>query len=227
MAHVRRHWRDVAMGCGALWAFLAFETRHWHSEEDPHKRCLEGAGDCPLTVFHHQNFGNTWDLCCRSDYADEVGLGEIERLLPRIRDLVVVVETDYATETLWDTLSEPAMSPERFQVALRQETYSGYVGGVLPYPTFDLPDQLFASTTPRSQSLAIASVYFSWSNSLCSLPLRHLGIIGEDTNVDMVMFLLLVLQTLPCLEGLTTKSFRRSPRCNSPRRPSPTFVAFL
>ncbi len=218
VAHVCQYWRNVALGCSALWAFLAFEARHWHPEEDPHRRCLERAGDCPLTVFYHQNFGNACDLCRRSDYVDEVGLGEIERLLPRIRDLVVVVETDYATETLWDTLSEPAISLQRFQVALRGEAYSGRVGGVLLHPTFSLPDKLFSSTTPRLESLTIASVSFSWSNSLFSPSLRHLQITDlreADTDLDMAMFLS-VLQTLPYLESLIAKSLPKVPSIQLP-----------
>ncbi|KAI1789046.1 hypothetical protein LXA43DRAFT_1096771 [Ganoderma leucocontextum] len=203
VAHVCQYWRNVALGCSALWAFLAFEAHH--PSDDAHRKCLERAGDCPLTVFYHQNFGNACDLCRRSDCVDEVGLGEIERLLPHIRDLVVVVETDFAMETLWDTLSEPAISLE---IALRGEAYSGYVGGVLLHPTFDLPDELFASTIPRLQSLAVASVSFSWLHSLFSPSLRHLEITdrrGVVADLDMAMFLS-VLQTLPHLERLIATS---------------------
>ncbi|PIL36902.1 hypothetical protein GSI_00592 [Ganoderma sinense ZZ0214-1] len=213
VAHVCQYWRSVALGCSALWAFLAFEARHWDPSEAPYKRCLERAADCPLTVFYHQNFGNACDLCRRSDYVDEVGLGQIEQLLPRIRDLVVIVETDYAMESLWDTLSEPAISLERFQIGLRGEAYSGRVGGVLLHPRFDLPDELFARTTPRLQVLTIASVSFSWSNSLFSPSLHHLEITDSrwmDTEEDMAMFLSM-LQTLPYLECLIAKSLPKVP----------------
>lgn len=217
VAHVCQYWRNVALGCSALWAFLAFEARHWDPSEDLYKRCLERAGDCPLTVFYHQNFGNACDLCRRSDYVDEVGLGQIEQLLPRIRDLVVIVETDYATETLWDTLSEPATSLERFQIGLRGEAHSGRVGGVLLHPRFDLPDKLFACTTPQLQSLTIASVSFSWSNTLFSPSLRHLEITdsrGVETDVDMSMFLSM-LQTLPYLERFVANSLPKTPAIQS------------
>lgn len=213
VSHVCRYWRDVALGCAPLWAFIAFETFSFRIAA-PHW-ILKRAGACPLTVVYHQNAGCD---CSRAKLSglSPCGLDYISELLPRIRHLIVFIEDDIFMNPLWTTLCCSAPSLETLQIGLRGEALETCTEGLDDDAADDedlvLPKKLFAQNAPRLRSVAIANMGYTWTNNLFKLSsLRHIEIKNRRTSSavhddeDMQM-LLEMLSATPLLESLSVNN---------------------
>ncbi|KAH9894407.1 hypothetical protein C8Q73DRAFT_745908 [Cubamyces lactineus] len=187
VAHVCRHWREVALSCTEFKAYHVFDawtvpydTLFWG--HDP--RAL---GDIPHSIVYHQNSTDRCDRCVPKSLS-QLGLDHIDDFLPRIKHLAIIIEDDEGTRALWECLSAAAETLESLRIG----------GGAWVYHTmefgsrFTIPDQLFASCTPRLRTLTTSYVSFSWSNALLCPSLQHLEITGHqghEPTTDMATFI--------------------------------------
>ncbi|KAI0363573.1 hypothetical protein BV20DRAFT_1116829 [Pilatotrama ljubarskyi] len=200
VAHVCRHWRAVALACAEFRAFRVFEA--WTVPQGvlfgPEPDKTRGF---PLTVVYHQNVQYHCERCT-TWYESSFGLQEIQRLFPRIRHLVIVIEEDSGLRELWEYLSQASESLETLRIGLRGNAWSYHTADEGSKLT--LPNGLFASRTPRLRSLTTSYVSFSWSNTLLCSSLRHLEISGHPGHqgeTDLGEFIA-TLATMSSLETL-------------------------
>ncbi|KAI0356491.1 hypothetical protein OH77DRAFT_1520015 [Trametes cingulata] len=200
VAHVCRHWRAVALACSEFKAFRVFESwtvpeGHLFDNADDHE---EGF---PLTVVYHQNYEYQCERCI-SWYASPLDVMDLSMLLPRIRHLVIIIEEDLGTSSLWESLGQACAALETLRIGLRGEAWRYHTAE--EGSELIIPNGLFASSTPRLRSLTTSDVSFSWSNSLLCPSLRHLEISqhpGYHRDTDLREFVR-TLAALPCLETL-------------------------
>ncbi|KAM5534904.1 hypothetical protein V8D89_011459 [Ganoderma adspersum] len=196
VSHVSRHWREVALNCVQLWTWLALEPR---ITDDVVETLLPRARDLPLTaVLLFFNSRSYCSGCMRLDQLLEhynTTLRRLETLLPRLRELVLVVDWEEC-EDLWDVLTIPTNTLEIIRIEA--------VGGThFSPPTLVVPSHLFASRTPRLQSVKLSSVGLDWPNTLLCSSLRHLDVsrCGMDGDSELQPFLSAIC-VLPHLETL-------------------------
>ncbi|KAI0637945.1 hypothetical protein C8Q77DRAFT_1153639 [Trametes polyzona] len=134
-------------------------------------------------------------------------IAHLTRLLPRIKHLVLIIEGHWGTADLLNSLQyQAAVSLETLRIGLRGDAWVYHTSE--PGSELTLRDGLFASVTPRLQSLTTSFVDLKWSNSLFCPSLRHLDITGvtndsrPDTDTGTLAGLISTLATLPLLETL-------------------------
>ncbi|KAI0773978.1 hypothetical protein C8Q74DRAFT_1368502 [Fomes fomentarius] len=213
VSHVCRYWRDVALECAPLWAFIAFETYTFRISA--YHRILKRAGACPLTVVYHLNGGCDCSRA-KSSCSDDYGLDHIFELLPRIRHLIIIIGGDIFMDPLWKTLRCPAPCLETLQVGLRGEALGTYTEGLGDDADDDehlvLPNKLFAQKAPRLRSVVIANMGYMWTNTLFKFSsLRHIEIKNRRTSsavhdVEDMEMLLAMLSATPLLESLSVNN---------------------
>ena len=196
VSHVSKCWREVAVNCVQLWTWLALEPR---ITGDVVETLLPRARDLPLTAvllfFNSRSYCNG---CMRLEQLLEHynnTLRRLEILLPRLRELVLVVDWEEC-EDLWDVLTIPTDTLEIIRIEA--------VGGThFSPPTLVVPSHLFASRTPRLQSVKLSSVGLDWPNTLLCSSLRHLDVsrCGMDGDSELQPFLSAICM-LPHLETL-------------------------
>ncbi|KAI1789048.1 hypothetical protein LXA43DRAFT_1023066 [Ganoderma leucocontextum] len=196
VTHVSRHWREVSLNCVQLWTWLAFEPR---ITNDVVKTLLPRAHDLPLTaVLLFFNPRSYCGGCMRLDQLLDhynTTLRRLETLLPRLRELVLVVDWEECEE-LWDVLTIPTDALETIRIeAVGASHFSP--------PVLVIPSQLFASRTPRLHSVKLSSVGLDWPNTLLCSSLRHLDVsrCGMDGDSELQPFLSAICM-LPHLETL-------------------------
>ncbi|KAI0332437.1 hypothetical protein GY45DRAFT_1246544 [Cubamyces sp. BRFM 1775] len=201
VAHVCRRWREVALSCTEFKAYHVFEM--WTAPQGSlfWGHDLRVLGDIPHSFIYHQNTVDRCEHCVPKSLA-ALGLDHIKDFLPRIQHLAIIIEGDDGTKALWESLGAAAETLESLRIGLR--------GGAWVYHTkefgsrFTIPDQLFASCTPRLRTLTASYVSFSWSNTLLCPSLQHLEIIGHpgyEPITDMATFIA-ALSRLVSLETL-------------------------
>ncbi|OJT13384.1 hypothetical protein TRAPUB_10150 [Trametes pubescens] len=207
VAHVCRHWREVALSCAEFKAYAVFES--WTVPDyklfDSHPFSW---GPCPLTVVYHQNdhFTSTprCPRCRDPRHVSSIALERMRGLVARhIKHFIIIIESDLNTLDLWKGLARRAAeSLETLRIGLRGEAWT--------YHTEDrasmliIPDKLFRSSTPQLRSLTTSYVSFSWTNTLLCPSLRHLEVTahpGYHPSTDFADFIS-TLTTLTLLETL-------------------------
>lgn len=195
VSHVSRHWREVSLNCIQLWTWLALEPR---ITDNVVETLLSRARELPLTVV--LLFFNTKSYCGGCVRLDRLldhystTLHRLEILLPRLRELVIIIDCEDCEE-LWDLLTIPTYTLEIFRIE--------GVGTPRFSPPLVIPSQLFASRTPRLHSVKLSNVDIDWPNTLLCSSLRHLDVsrCGMDGNVELQPFLSAICM-LPHLETL-------------------------
>ncbi|PIL36904.1 hypothetical protein GSI_00594 [Ganoderma sinense ZZ0214-1] len=208
VSHVSRHWREVSLKCAQLWTWLALEPR---ITDDIVETLLPRARDLPLTAvllfFSSRSYcGGCMRLDQLLDHYDTT-LRRLEALLPRLRELVLVVDREEC-EDLWDVLTIPTDSLETIRIEVVGATH-------LSPPVLVVPSRLFASRTPRLQSLKLSSIALDWPNTLLCSSLRHLDVsrCGMDGDGELQPFLSAICM-LPHLETLRANWMRPSATIN-------------
>ncbi|KAI0751492.1 hypothetical protein C8Q80DRAFT_579721 [Daedaleopsis nitida] len=197
VALVCRYWRNVALGCASFWAFIAFE---YHMPRDIYPELLRRSLNCPLTIVYHSRESCNCQPCKSLWYVDSIGQEIISEELPRIRHLIIIIEsTAFSTYDLWQELAASAPSLETLEVGHTRLTNN---------LAMDLPNLLFQSDLPRLRSLALRNFKYKWTNSLFQSSLRTLEIIERPAplaiHVDMHRFISM-LSTMSQLEHLVVE----------------------
>ncbi|EIW61793.1 uncharacterized protein TRAVEDRAFT_44613 [Trametes versicolor FP-101664 SS1] len=209
VAHVCRHWREVALSCAEFKAFAVFES--WTVPDYKlFDSDLKLWGPYPLTVVYHQNdwFTPRCPRCRDPRHVSSIALDRMRGLLARrIKHLAIIIESDFGTLDLWKRLARrPAESLETLRIGLRGEAWTYHTADRASMLT--IPDELFASSTPRLRSLSTSYVSFSWTNTLLCPSLQHLEVTahpGYSPSTDFAEFIS-ALTTLPLLESLVLDS---------------------
>ncbi|EJF62845.1 hypothetical protein DICSQDRAFT_160688 [Dichomitus squalens LYAD-421 SS1] len=199
VTHVCRYWRDVAHNYAKLWTFVALQPRTVPGVLHPD--VLQRAGRLNLSIVYHQTRSPTREGKAWRTPA----VAQIRHLLPRIRDLYLVLDdTDCTAGELCGALKRPAENLRSLHIAFGSEAPCQIVA-----QNREIPPVLFDYQLPMLHTLTISNGDFAWNNSLFRPSIRHLEIIHrkrlEPAAVGIRMFLEM-LTTLPLLETLITDS---------------------
>ncbi|KAI9066399.1 hypothetical protein FKP32DRAFT_1589673 [Trametes sanguinea] len=203
VAHVCRRWREVALSSAEFKAFCVFEA--WTMPD------VRGPFPVPSpnywrkhahTVVYHQNMDYDCPRCTY-DYTDDIGVGHMNEAARGIRHLAIIVESDDNSFEMFDSLRLATWSNlESLRIGLRGDAWVYHTCDFASRLT--IPDDLFASCTPRLHSLTTSYVSFSFSSSMLLPSLRHLEITahpGHEAHRDM-KDLVSTLKNLQLLETL-------------------------
>ncbi|OJT13385.1 hypothetical protein TRAPUB_10151 [Trametes pubescens] len=195
VAHVCRHWREIALNCANLWTWVAFDQ---HIPTSYSEMLLDRARGLPLMVtFVISDTMGHCEGCVNGDwfydnFHDQTA--EICSLVPRIRELRILIDRLCFEECWEDLLSAESDVLE----VLRLEAFgkSRYTQLAIPPrgPSVSITEPLFMVPPPNLRSLSFAGVGCSWSETLLRPSLRHLELtscqLSEPPNgSDMAAFL--------------------------------------
>ncbi|KAH9894409.1 hypothetical protein C8Q73DRAFT_836349 [Cubamyces lactineus] len=178
VARVCRQWREIALGCPELWAFVTIDPRvpHWQYE-----RFKERARGLAPRVVVHEVYADSHCARCMSDEDAAAnrtaGLELLRRILGRTTQLSIFVDDSCGTE-LWDVLKGIAC-PRLEALRISSTILSAYTLRPADAPDEHLtfvPPGLFASHTPALAALALKGVGFTFDNPLLCGSLRRLNI---------------------------------------------------
>ncbi|OSC98669.1 hypothetical protein PYCCODRAFT_1470816 [Trametes coccinea BRFM310] len=202
VAHVCRYWREVALSSAEFKAFCVFEAWSVPKGGEPLDIPTGFWRYHPHTVVYHQNMDHKCPRCTWN-YTHTCGIHHITIHAKRVRHLAIIIEADDGTALLWDRLRAAAWSElESFRIGLRGDAWGYHTSGFAARLT--IPDDLFASSTPRLRSLTTSHVSFSFASAMLRPSLRHLGITahpGHEAHRDM-QDLISTLKNLQSLETL-------------------------
>ncbi|TFK92957.1 hypothetical protein K466DRAFT_658871 [Polyporus arcularius HHB13444] len=201
VAHVCRHWREVAVNYAQLWTFIVLDER-----VSPHfiELLLKRSCGLPLNVVLHSIADRYHCSNCRAHAAGSNNYGDAVKMLPvmlpNIRKLSIFIEREDHAE-IWEAL-------QHLDHATKLESlHFGGVGGASIFTrvkaTVEIPDRLSSQIPPNLSSLEIWGTRILWENSLYCASLRSLKICRYLCNPDAHLgHLLAALKNTPRLESL-------------------------
>ncbi|OJT15511.1 hypothetical protein TRAPUB_7382, partial [Trametes pubescens] len=204
VAHVCRHWREVALQCASLWSFLVIDER---VPGDVIKTFLGRSQGMPLTVIAHA-VHQDWhcNTCVRAEDAFanlNAGAAVLEEAIKRATKLNLYLwHVNYAA--FWNRLRGSASRLTSLHIeAVEDDRYQDYLHR--GRPPVDVPKYLFNEHRPSLHSLTFTGIGLAWSNVLICASVRMLTIVACVTYSDSgiaadVGDLLGALRCMPNLE---------------------------
>ncbi|KAG1780989.1 hypothetical protein EV702DRAFT_1022863 [Suillus placidus] len=177
ITHVCRHWRQVALECPTLWAFLNCVSINWL--DIMFKRSRKAA----LVVIY------------RSPGPLRKCFQQILSQLPRIKFLQLC-SSPWEVDRILDCLSsQPALSLQTFKFSVVRKSYTRVIGPI--------SDAIFKGRAPLLRSVELTECTFSWTSCIFSglrtLDVRRIG----SASYPTLSQLLSALRRMPGLEQLT------------------------
>ncbi|KAG1880250.1 hypothetical protein C8R48DRAFT_758366 [Suillus tomentosus] len=172
--HVCRHWRETALECSTLWAFIDGVSAQWLAT------MLERSKKAALVVIYND-----------PKPLRQCGFEKILLQLPRIKFLQLCPSPPEADRILDCLSSLPAPLLHTFKFV------------VFGNATFAKPisDTIFQGEAPRLRSVQLVQCYFSWTSCIFSgLRSLHIGLSPKRSPLSQILS---ALRRMPELELLT------------------------
>ncbi|KAG2056822.1 hypothetical protein BDR06DRAFT_1019403 [Suillus hirtellus] len=174
VTHVCRHWRETALECSTLWAFIDGVSAQWLAIT------LERSKKAALVVIYND-----------PKPLRQCGFEKILSQLPRIKFLELCPSPPEADRILDCLSSLPAPLLHTFKFV------------VFGNATFAKPisDTIFQGEAPRLRSVQLVQCYFSWTSCIFSgLRSLHIGLSPKRSPLSQILS---ALRRMPELELLT------------------------
>lgn len=175
VAHVCRHWREVALQCAPLWSFLVIDER---VPGDVLRKFLMRSQGMPLTVIAHAvHQDRHCGMCVRAEDAFanlDAGAVVLEEAVKRATKLKLYLwGVNYAV--FWNRLTGPASKLTSLHIeAVGEDKYENYLHPRAP-PVV-IPKELFNEHRPPLRFLSFTAIGMGWSNVLMCASVRKLTI---------------------------------------------------
>ena len=203
VAHICRHWREVALASPLLWSRILLDERiPPECIRTLLERSCESSLDVVVRVADERHCsGCRASGCARDNF--RAGMDLLRKMLPRTRKLRVYIATSN-TRRVWHVLSGLGRASRLEQLRIEG---MGYARTEMlrnaDSPMVVVPSQVTPDPPPILNTLVSVSVLFPWKNTLLSSTLRHLAVTytryGNEGNLGT---LLEALRNMPSLETL-------------------------